>query len=187
MFIEEKARLRERKPENHYRFFPVEYEDWTWVRNEDSIADGYTDRWMGNDTRRGPNKLQDTRCDNGWGRPLGQGTQRTTDTWTPRMMDSWVPGDRQRTDAYRRRSTERGKSREQNTRNRDSQHQSSRSRSRGRTSQQQPQKETSPRQRSIIPWVTQKDKTGEGSSRDSTNMERRQNETEYRSTQPSRK
>ena len=186
-FIEEKARLRDRKPENHYRFFPAEYEDWTWVRNEDSLADGYTDRWMGNDTRRGPNKPQDTRRDNGWGRPLGQGTQRTTDTWMPRTMDSWVPGDRQRTDAQRRRSTERDKSRERNTRNRDNQYQSSRSRSRGRTSQQQPQKETSPRQRSIISWVTQKDKTGEGSSRDSATAERRQNETEYRPTQPNRK
>ena len=122
-FIEEKVRLRNRKPENHYRFFPAEYEDWTWVRNEDSLADGYTNRWMGNDARRGPNKPQDTRHDNGWGRPLGQGTQRTTDTWMPRTMDSWVPGDRQRADVQRRRSTERDKSQE---RNRDGQHQSSR-------------------------------------------------------------
>ena len=30
-FIKEKAHLCNRKPENHYRFFPVEYEDWTWV------------------------------------------------------------------------------------------------------------------------------------------------------------
>ena len=95
VFIEEKARLCDRKPENHYRFFPAEYKDWTWVQNEDSLADGYTDRWMGNDTRRGPNKLQNTRHNNSWGRPLGQGTQRTTDTWMPRTMDSWVPGDRQ--------------------------------------------------------------------------------------------
>lgn len=143
---------------------------------------------MGNNSRRGPKQPQDTRRDDGWGRPLGQGTQRTADNWTPRMMDSWVPADRYRTDNQRRRSAERNRSQDRNTRSRDDQRQSSRSRSRGRTAQQQPQKENSPRQRSIINWVTRKDKTGEGSSKDGTAIaERRHNETEHRTSQSNRK
>ena len=76
-FIEEKVRLRERKPENHFRFY---YETWTWVRNDDSLADGYTDRWLGNDARRGPQQPQDKRCDNGWGRPLGHDQRMMNNT-----------------------------------------------------------------------------------------------------------
>jgi len=79
-FIKEKARLRDRKPENHFRFFPTEHEPWTWVRHEDSLADGYADRWTGNDSRRGPQQPRDSRRDDGWGKPLGQGPQRTTET-----------------------------------------------------------------------------------------------------------
>ena len=97
-FIKEKVHLHNRKPENHYRFFPAEYKD---------------------------------------------------------------------------------RSRDQNARTQDNQCQSSRSQSRGRTSQQQPQKETLLRQRSLTPWMMQKDKTGEGSNRDNATAERRQNETEY--------
>jgi len=41
VFIKERAWLRDKKPENQYRFFPVEHHDWTWVRHEDSPADGY--------------------------------------------------------------------------------------------------------------------------------------------------
>ena len=84
-------RLRERKPENHFRFYPRDYEMWTWVRNDDSLGEEYTDRWMGNDTRRGPQQPQDERRDNGWGRPLGrdQGMMRTGDTWV--AGDSYCP------------------------------------------------------------------------------------------------
>jgi hypothetical protein len=38
-FIEEKAKLRERMPENHYRFFPVDHEEGTWVRHEESSTE----------------------------------------------------------------------------------------------------------------------------------------------------
>jgi hypothetical protein len=186
-FIEEKARLRDRKPENHYRFFPSVHEDWTWVRHEDSLADGFTDRWMGNDAKRGPNLPRDARRDDGWGRPLGHGTQRTTDTWTPRTVNSWAPGDRHRPDNQRRRSNERERSGEQNTRNRDEQRHNDRSQSRGRTSQPQPQKDKSPRQSSIINWMPIRNGSGERSRRDESSARRRQPETEYRSSQPNRK
>jgi len=143
---------------------------------------------MGNDTRRGPKQPRDARCDDGWSRPLGQGTQRTTDTWTPRMADSWVLRDRHRTiNTQRRRLNERNRSQEQNTGTRDNQRQSSRSQSRGRTTQQQPQKENSPRQCSIMNWMTRNDKPGEGSSRDGTAKGRRHNDIDHRASQPSRK
>jgi len=187
-FIEEKARLRDRKPENHYRFFPTEHEDWTWVRHDDSLANGYTDRWMGNDARRGPNQPRDERRDDGWGRPLGHGTQRaTTDTWTPRTVDSWVPGDRHRTDNQRRKSTERERSREQNVRTQDEQRHGNRSRSRGRTTQQQSQKDNDPKQRSLINWMPINNTSRERSRRGNSTTRGRQTETESRPTHSNRK
>ena len=91
VFIEEKARLRDRKPENHFRFYPGEYEPWTWIRHDDSLADGHTDRWMGNDPRRGPQQPRDERRDNGWGKPLGHAAQESVDTWIPRTNDNRHP------------------------------------------------------------------------------------------------
>lgn len=36
--MKEKARLQERKLENHYKFFPVDHEEWTWIWHKDSLA-----------------------------------------------------------------------------------------------------------------------------------------------------
>jgi hypothetical protein len=182
-FIEEKARLRDRKPENHFRFYPGEYEPWTWVRYDDSLADGFTDRWMGNDPRKGPQQPRDARCDDGWGRSLGHGTQRTTDTWTPRTGDSYRPNNQ------RQRSGNREKSRDRNPAPapQSTQRRNDRSQSRGRPSQQQPQKGKDPRQRSLIHWVTSGDKSRERSGVDGTSSGKSRPDNEYRSSQTSRR
>ena len=188
-FLEEKARLRDRKPENHFRFYPSEHDSWTWVRHEDSLADGYTDRWTGNDPRRGAQRPTDPRRDNGYGRPLGNNLQRRTDTWTPRTGDSWVAHDSYRPDNRRQHSGDRNRSRERRPTSapRGTQRRDERSRSRGRPSQQQGQKDKDPRQSSLINWATSGDKSRERSNRDEGPSERNRPNEEYRSSQPSRK
>jgi len=179
-FIEEKARLRMRKPENHYRFYPGEYETWTWVRNDDSLAEGYTDRWMGNDARRGPQQPRDERRDNGWGKPLGRDT-------TARTGDTWVIGDSYRPSNQRYRSNDRERSRDRNAAPRNLQRRDDRSRSRGRPTQQQTQTDRDPRQRSLIKWVTTSNKSRERGGRDPAPPARIRQDDEYRSSQTSRR
>jgi hypothetical protein len=149
---------------------------------------------MGNDARRGPNQPRDERRDDGWGRPLGHGTQRVTDTWMPRTVDSWAPGDRHRTDSQRRKSTKRERSREQNVRTqeqnvrtRDEQRHDNRSRSRGRTTQQQSQKDKDPNQRSLIDWMPINNTSRERSRRGNSATRGRQTETESRPIHTNRK
>ena len=170
-FIEEKARLRDRKPENHFRFFPTEHEPWTWVRHEDSLADGYADRWTGNDSRRGPQQPRDSRRDDGWGKPLGQGPQRTTETLASRNQ--------------RQRSNGREASRERTERTQNTDR-NNRSQSRGRPALHH-QKNNDPRQRSLIDWARPSGKSRErrGGGEPSTGSGR--TETEYRSSQASRR
>ena len=142
---------------------------------------------MGNDTRRGPNQPRDKRRDNGWGRPLGHGTQRVTDTWMPRTVDSWAPSDRHQTDSQRRKSTERERSWEQNARTRDEQRHDNRSQSRGRTTQQQSQKDKDPNQRSLIDWMPINSTSRERSRRGNSAARGRQTETESHPTHANHK
>jgi hypothetical protein len=186
-FLEEKARLRDRKPENHYRFYPSEWDSWTWVRHDDSLADGYTDRWMGNGPRRGTQQPADMRRDNGYGRPLGNGHQRGNDTWTPGTGDSWSAGDTYRPDNRRQQSSNRNRSRERHSAPQNSQCRDDRSRSQGRSSQQRPQKDKDPQQSSLIHWATSGDKSRERTDRNQASSGRSRPDEEYRSTQPSRK
>ena len=164
----------------------MDYQPWTWLRNDDSLADGYTDRWMGNDTRKGPQKPRDERRDDGWGRPLGR-NQRVTDTWPSRTGDSWVAGDSYRPNNQRQRSNKREKSRNRNPAPRTSQRRDDRSRSRGRPSQQQSQAAKDPRQCSLINWATPKNKSRERNSGDSAPSGNNRSNNEYRSSQASRR
>jgi len=182
-FLEEKARLRDRKPENHFRFYPSEWDSWTWVRHDDSLADGYTDRWTGNDPRRGIQRPVDTRRDNGYGRPLGNSNQRGNDTWTPGTGDSWTAGDRYQPDNRRQQPSDRNPSRERHLAPQGSQHRDDRSRSQGRPPQQQAQKDKDPRQSSIAHWATSGDKFRERNGRDKAPPGRSRSDEEYRSPQ----
>lgn len=48
-FLKQRTRLRERFPENHYRFYPIEGNPNTWIRKQDSLDDEMnTERWNGN-------------------------------------------------------------------------------------------------------------------------------------------
>jgi len=95
-FLQEKARLRERQPENYYRYYPTAGDQTTWVTHEESFAGKAAERWMGNENRPTYSAAQATQQDDGWGRPLGTGLRRG-DTWRPRMVDSYVP---RTTDSY---------------------------------------------------------------------------------------
>jgi len=179
-FIEEKARLRDRKPENHFRFYPGDYEPWTWVRNDDSLADGYTDRWMGNDPKRGSQQPRGERRDNGWGKPLGRAAQEPADTWNSRTTDSYRPN-------YQGQCpNDREYSRDQNPAPppQGTHRRNDRSRSRGRPSQQLPQKDKDPRQSSIAHWATPSDKSRERRGGEGTTN---RPDNEYRSSQTSRR
>ena len=187
-FIEEKARLRDRKPENHFRFFPTEHEPWTWVRHEDSLADGFTDRWTGNDSRRGPQQPRDTRRDDGWGRPLGQGPRGTTDTWTPRSEDTRPPaGSNHRPRNQQQRSNRGETSRKRTETTQDPQRHNNRSCSKGRPTQQHTQKNNDPRQRSLIDWARPSEKSRERRGTNEAPTGRNRPETEYCPSQASRR
>jgi hypothetical protein len=162
-FIEEKARLRNKKPENHFRFFPTEFQDWTWVRHEDSLADGYADRWMGNDTGRGPNHMRNSRHDDGWGRPLGQGTSG--------HASRWEGEGNQPSAIHRRGHSDRERSQRTNKKLGEDRRQEERSQSRGRPARQEPLKDKANRQSSLISWL--RDTSHEAGSG------RKQNETEH--------
>lgn len=48
-FLRQRTRLRERFPENHYRFYPMEGSPKTWIRKQDSLDEETSaERWNGN-------------------------------------------------------------------------------------------------------------------------------------------
>jgi len=137
--------------------------------------------WMGNDPRKGPQQPRDARCDDGWGRSLGHGTQRTTDTWTPRTGDSYRPNNQKQCSGNREKSRDRNPAPAPQS----TQCRNDRSQSRGRPSQQQSQKGKDPRQHSLIHWVTPGDKSRERSGVDGTSSGKSQPDNEYRTSQTS--
>ena len=125
-FLQEKAKLREKRPENYYRYYPLARDPTTWVTHEESFAGMVAERWMGNESRSLYNAGKATQQDNGWGNPLGIGLRKGADTWRPRAVDSYVP-----------KSTQGEQNRgSQMERTQDRRRETNRSKSRGRTTQQ---------------------------------------------------
>lgn len=72
VFLEERERIRTRRPENRYRYYPHPDEAWTWELFDEG-RDG-TRRWMGNqEERRHIAGLYQNIRDKGYGNTLGNG------------------------------------------------------------------------------------------------------------------
>jgi len=149
-FLQEKARLREKKPENYYRYYPSARDPTTWVTHEESFAGREAERWMGNENRPLHNAARAAQRDDGWGKSLGTGFRKGTDTWRPRPVDSYVP---RAADSYAPKPTQG----ERNGNNQTSGAQerrgeANRSKSRGRATQRTEEREREPRQQSLVDY-----------------------------------
>ncbi|KJA13877.1 hypothetical protein HYPSUDRAFT_1088313, partial [Hypholoma sublateritium FD-334 SS-4] len=59
IFLAKRSKLRDRFPENHFRYYPITDVEWTWTRKAESIEEEmYAERWNGNYDR---NRHEDTR------------------------------------------------------------------------------------------------------------------------------
>jgi len=155
-FLAEKAKLRERRPENYYKYYPTEGNAATWVTHEECLGDGSAERWMGNENGATYNRTQAASQDSGWGKALGNGRGegtgklRRVDRYMPNNTDTWVPSRSQERPSQRRNRQETTGGNSQATRSQTNNREDSRSKSRGRTSQKTKKTAAAdPRQRSI--------------------------------------
>lgn len=83
-FLKEKAKLRDRKPEYKYKYFPEKDLPWMWAMRNDLDEFGEDERWKGGsgEKRYATQQNRLTSRDQGYSMPLGNGPQFGK---TPRM------------------------------------------------------------------------------------------------------